>query len=45
MSAATTAVAVPLADERANSLFRWNAVLSGLHGIQGLIRRRDRRWG
>lgn len=26
----------PIADERASSLFRWNAVLALLHGIQGL---------
>ena len=36
-SAVDSATAVPLSDERAQSLFRWNAVLSGLHGIQGLI--------
>jgi hypothetical protein len=37
MSAVAVPVAVPLADERAHSLFRWNAILSGLHGVQGLI--------
>jgi hypothetical protein len=40
MNAATavnTATTVPIPDERAHSLFRWNAVLAGLHGFQGLI--------
>jgi hypothetical protein len=40
MSATTTlntAATVPIPEERAHSLFRWNAILSGLHGIQGLI--------
>ena len=32
---AATAEAIP--SERAQSLFRWNAVLSGLHGFQGLV--------
>lgn len=27
----------PIAEDRAHSLFRWNAVLAALHGIQGLI--------
>jgi hypothetical protein len=36
MSAAV-GIAIPIPDERTRSLFRWNAVLSGLHGIQGLI--------
>jgi hypothetical protein len=41
--AAPTAPAVmevtapPLSQERANSFFRWNAVLAALHGIQALI--------
>jgi hypothetical protein len=41
MTAAAPAVdqptASPLAEDRAHSLFRWNAVLAALHGIQGLI--------
>jgi hypothetical protein len=35
--AVSAATAVPIPEERAYSLFRWNAVLSGLHAIQGLI--------
>lgn len=35
--AVTDVVAAPLSPERANSLFRWNAVLAGLHGIQAAI--------
>ena len=35
--AVTDVVAAPLSPERANSLFRWNAVLAGLHGIQAFI--------
>jgi len=35
--AVTDVTAAPLAQDRANSLFRWNAVLAALHGIQGLI--------
>jgi hypothetical protein len=27
----------PLSEERSQSLFRWNAVLAALHGIQGLL--------
>jgi hypothetical protein len=43
MTAATATPAVtdvsapPLAPERAQSLFRWNAVLAALHGVQGLL--------
>ncbi len=41
MTAASQAVvaapAEPIAEDRAHSLFRWNATLSALHGIQGLI--------
>ncbi len=29
--------APPLAEDRARSLFRWNAVLAVLHGVQGLL--------
>jgi hypothetical protein len=29
--------ATPLPEERAQSFFRWNAVLAGLHAIQGLL--------
>ena len=29
--------AAPIPDDRAHSLFRWNAVLAALHGIQGLL--------
>jgi hypothetical protein len=32
-----TATTVPIPEERAHGLFRWNAVLSGLHAIQGFI--------
>jgi hypothetical protein len=35
--AITDVMAPPLSQERANSFFRWNAVLAALHGIQGLI--------
>ena len=35
--AETTDTSVPFSSERARGLFRWNAVLSGLHAIQGLI--------
>ncbi len=35
--AVTDVTAAPLAQDRANNLFRWNAVLAALHGIQGLI--------
>ena len=27
----------PIAEDRAHSLFRWNAVLAGLHAVQGLL--------
>ena len=41
MSAATAAVAelsaAPIAEDRAHSLFRWNAVLAALHAIQGVV--------
>ena len=40
MTAATPAVeqtATAIPDDRAHSLFRWNAVLAALHGIQGLL--------
>jgi hypothetical protein len=38
MSAAVTAAKTePIPGERTQSLFRWNAVLSGLHGFQGLV--------
>jgi len=37
IAAVDRASTVPLTDERRHGLFRWNAVLSGLHGIQGLI--------
>ena len=40
MIAATDVVeptATPLPQDRAHSLFRWNAVLAALHGIQGLL--------
>ncbi len=44
MTAANPAVeaptSTPLPEDRAHSLFRWNAVLAALHGIQGL----DRSW-
>ena len=36
-TAVHTVTAVDISDERSHGLFRWNAVLSGLHGIQGLI--------
>jgi len=36
-AAVSTAPAVPIPEERGRSLFRWNAALSGLHAIQGLI--------
>jgi hypothetical protein len=35
--AVTDVTAAPLPEERANNLFRWNAVLAALHGIQGVI--------
>jgi hypothetical protein len=41
MTAATPAIdeptATPLPEDRAHSLFRWNAVLAGLHAIQGVV--------
>jgi hypothetical protein len=36
-SAVTDVSAPPLTEERSQSLFRWNAVLAALHGIQGLL--------
>jgi hypothetical protein len=35
--AVTDVTAPPLDPDRANSLFRWNAVLAALHGVQGLL--------
>ena len=35
--AVTDVSAPPLTEERSQSLFRWNAVLAALHGIQGLL--------
>jgi hypothetical protein len=35
--AVTDVSAPPLAPDRAQSLFRWNAVLAALHGVQGLL--------
>jgi len=35
--AVTDVSAPPLTEERSRSLFRWNAVLAALHGIQGLL--------
>ncbi len=35
--AVTDDSAPPLTEERSQSLFRWNAVLAALHGIQGLL--------
>jgi len=41
MTSAAPAIAEPtttsIPDDRAHSLFRWNAVLAGLHAIQGLL--------
>jgi hypothetical protein len=36
-AAVSTPTTVPVPDERSRSLFRWNALLSGLHALQGLI--------
>ncbi len=35
--AVTDVSAPPITEERSQSLFRWNAVLAALHGIQGLL--------